>query len=274
MPKTSKKGESMANESKKIDRIFQQQLKDHEEKPSTLAWERLEKQLPQSSRKGLGYTWAAAAAIVILFTTGVLFWNSNQSISNEGIIASKETTLPVEKEKTTKTNEVLASTNEEIAINEKQPNTEEKSAAVESTSRSQAKEDGRNSVPKTISATELIASVENQEEEDQNPASKREPMQALIAEKPLPEMDLPPTGALAQLTLPEAEELEEEPAYTLTIRSDGLKENKGLIANLGKTVNQIEGIKEKVDLFAELQDAKNNLFASLTSKKERTSENP
>lgn len=264
----------MANESKKIDHIFQQQLKDHEEKPSTLAWERLEKQLPQSSRKGLGYTWAAAAAIVILFTTGVLFWNTNQSISNEGIIASKETTLPEEKEKTTKTNEVLASTNEEVGINEKQPNTEEKSAAVESTSRSQAKEDGSNSVPKTISATELIASVENQEEENQNPASKREPMQALIAEKSLPEMDLPPTGALAQLTLPEAEELEEEPAYTLTIRSDGLKENKGLIANLGKTVNQIEGIKEKVDLFAELQDAKNNLFASLTSKKERTSENP
>ncbi|MGM0944466.1 MAG: hypothetical protein ACQEW9_04720 [Bacteroidota bacterium] len=274
MPKTSKKGESMANESKKIDHIFQQQLKDHEEKPSTLAWERLEKQLPQSSRKGLGYTWAAAAAIVILFTTGVLFWNTNQSISNEGIIASKETTLPEEKEKTTKTNEVLASANEEVAINEKQPTKEEKSAVVESTSKSQAKEDRSNSVPKTISATELMASVESQEEEDQNLGSKREPIQALIAEKSLPEMDLPPTGALAQLTLPEAEELEEEPAYTLTIRSDGLKENKGLIANLGKTVNQIEGIKEKVDLFAELQDAKNNLFASLTSKKERTSENP
>jgi rRNA processing protein Gar1 len=65
---------------------------------------------------------------------------------------------------------------------------------------------------------------------------------------------------------------EDAPLYRVNIYSDGLKKgsepDKNLITEMGKTVGKVEGLLGKVDEgFADLQDKKNSLFATLTSKK-------
>jgi hypothetical protein len=54
-----------------------------------------------------------------------------------------------------------------------------------------------------------------------------------------------------------------------------LQEDKTLIGGLNKKVEQVEGLLGKVDQgFADLQDAKNNLFTALLTKKEKAAEKP
>mgnify|MGYP001481084539 CR=1 FL=1 len=97
-----------------------------------------------------------------------------------------------------------------------------------------------------------------------------EPLKGLEADIPqIKPLDLNATVAELQPTT------EEAPAYKVTIVSNGIKEDKNLISGIGKKVDQVEGILGKVDEgFATLQDAKNSLFTSLTSKKEKVTEKP
>ena len=72
---------------------------------------------------------------------------------------------------------------------------------------------------------------------------------------------------------------EDEPLYRVSIYSDGVKKgepaNKNLITELGKTVGQVEGLLGKVDDgLISIQDKKDNLFANLSTKKERADQNP
>jgi hypothetical protein len=67
----------------------------------------------------------------------------------------------------------------------------------------------------------------------------------------------------------------EEPAYRVKIYSDGIKEDKSLIKGISKKVDQVGGLIGKVDQgFADLQDAKNNFFTALITKKEKVAEKP
>ena len=69
--------------------------------------------------------------------------------------------------------------------------------------------------------------------------------------------------------LAEANNLQEV-AYKVTIKSNGLKdkpEKEGLVGEIENKIDKIGGLIVKVDQgFADLQDAKNNLFASITTK--------
>ncbi|MDP3471695.1 MAG: hypothetical protein Q8S14_07450, partial [Algoriphagus sp.] len=78
---------------------------------------------------------------------------------------------------------------------------------------------------------------------------------------------------VAQTTAP----ADEEPLYRVSIYSNGVKkgepQEKNLITELGKTVGQVEELLGKVDEgLISLQDKKDNLFASLTSRKNQAEE--
>jgi hypothetical protein len=114
----------------------------------------------------------------------------------------------------------------------------------------------------------LIAQAETETEE---PKVREElPEIRINKEVALPSV---PTAEINQGILVAEAKPVEEPAYRVTIISDGIKEDKNLIADIGRKVNQVEGLLGKVDEgFANLQDAKNNLFTALVTRKEKVTE--
>jgi hypothetical protein len=82
------------------------------------------------------------------------------------------------------------------------------------------------------------------------------------------------TATSSQASLADAEEIE---GYRIRIFSDGLKKeeapNKNLITELGKTVGQVEGLLDKLDVvFVEIQEKKERFFSSLTSRRAASTE--
>ena len=127
--------------------------------------------------------------------------------------------------------------------------------------------------PKTTTEApqNLIAMTETQPEtEEAKPVAVPE---LKLEEKEMVQTNIPLTAPDMSKTIAEEKPTEEAPAFRVKIYSDGLKEepkDKSLIAGIGKTVNEVEGLLGKVDQgFADLQDAKNNLFTGMISKKER-----
>lgn len=259
----------MAKTPKNLDEFFKEKLDQHSVKPSALAWERLENQLPQKPESNKGIWWAIAASISLLLMAGFLFWPNPENISQENLMAEE-----VQQE----------------VIQDNQPEVEEPSITESSPSKTQAdetqepaaqpvqkpktqKKSKPTSTPSSQSIPQnLIAQTETKQVEEIKSVERPD----LKAETP--EVSLPPieTSSLNQ-TIAEAQ-TSEEPLYRVNIYSDGIKKeeaNKNLITELGKTVSTVEGFIGKVDNgFADLQDAKNNIFATLTTKKERADQKP
>ncbi len=258
----------MAKESNNLDQFFKEKLDQHSEKPSALAWERLESKLPNQRKSKTVYWWAAAASIGIMLSIGYYLQVDNRSeevfIAQE--VAVDELSSPSNQDSTPAAGEVLAPILEKTDSVRKDAAPRVESAPVSPRKKEQIQE--------VQPSQNLVAMTDATREKEKPepvvvPETDRDPTE--LSRPDLPAMDINKTVAeVAQPT-------DEEPSYKVTIFSDGIKDqkDKNLIAGLGKTVGQVEGILGKVDQgFAELQDAKNNLFASLTSKKERTAEKP
>ncbi len=260
----------MANAPKNLDEFFKEKLDQHSVMPSALAWERLENQLPQTPKSNKGFWWAIAASISLLLMAGFLFWPNTGNISQENLMAEEvqqeviqETPTEIEKSKILASSPVqnqAEETQNSITQPVQKPQTQKKSKPTTSSPTSQT------SPPKLIALTETIST------EETKPIERPE----LKAETPQVSIPLMETPSLNQ-TVAEAKTAD-EPLYRVNIYSDGIKKdevNKNLLNELGKTVGTVEGFIGKVDNgFADLQDAKNNIFATLTSRKERAQENP
>ncbi|MFC3880370.1 hypothetical protein ACFOSV_09300 [Algoriphagus namhaensis] len=260
----------MANQPQNLDKLFEEKLSQHQVKPSKLAWERLESQLPKKQKPERKiYWWAAAAAVLVLIVSYSVFQTSEQTSQPEFVA---ETTQP---EEITPQEESPSQT----PINE---DAQEEEEAKENINEPQKlkKADPRPS-KKEVVPNQFTAMNEKAVDK------KEEATEIEIPEIVVPEIGIDqPLIAEAEIEFPldkeiataqSNETLIQEPAYKVTIISDGIKseKDKNLIAGIGKRVNQVEGLLGKVDEgFGELQDAKNNLFASLISKKERTTEKP
>lgn len=254
----------MANGPKKLDEFFKEKLDQHSIKPSTLAWERLENQLPQKPESNKRLWWAIAASISLLLMAGYLFYPKYENISEENMMAEE-----VQQE----------------MVQENQPETEKPAILESSPAQTQAEE-----TQEPISPPVQTPQTQKKTKPTSTPSFKTAP-QNLIAqtetipteeikliESPdlkseIPEVNIPlaETPILNQ-TVAEAKTTK-EPLYRVSIYSDGIKRedvNKNLITELGKKVSTVEGFIGKVDNgFADLQDAKNNLFASIATKKEK-----
>lgn len=265
----------MAKTNKEFDQFFREKLEGHQEKPSALAWERLESQLPKSSKSGWGVWWAIAASVSALVMVAYLNWPSADQANEEKMLAQADETLIEEnKSEENKSMEEITSNIEtsEIEENSIQETTEGKTQPKPNTSSTQKKNSPiQKVIPSEKKADSFIAQAENP-----NTEKVAEPVliPELMANEPnltLPELKAPDITKTVTSAQTEAND---EPLYRVNIYSNGIKKgepvDKNLITELGKTVGQVEGFLGKVDEgFAEIQDRKDNLFATLTSKKER-----
>ncbi|MDO9553325.1 hypothetical protein [Rhodonellum sp.] len=254
----------MANEKNKLDTQFREKLINHQEKPSALAWERLENQLSKSEQKNGFPFWKIAASLLLLMGMGYFIWLAVDSTN-----PSTPELAAGEQEKI-QDSETLPMDDPSLLIQEKLPSTEETSFDVKEESKQIQKQ---NSLPQKKSITprkeenqaSLIAGVRKPEESLEMKGTE-------IPEIEIPIMDIagePERETLAKNEAP----LGNEDAYRVKIISNGFlaeAEKPGLIEEIETKIEKIGGLLNKVDQgFADLQDAKNNLFASMATKKEK-----
>ncbi|WP_192350795.1 hypothetical protein [Algoriphagus sp. Y33] len=263
----------MAKEKNKLDQFFKERLENHTEAPSKLAWERLESQLPKKNKSYKGIWWAAAASVAILFTVGYFLVREENTGKEMPLLSENKTEELTENEAHTEINtpQEIGETQSET---ENQQATEELETKPTSTTPSYDKPVDSSSTQKSRpNPQNLVAMTEAKKEEPGQEKQVNPEIPTLTVETPeITEPKFPPLEpekAVAEVKADEA-----EPAYTVKIYSSGLKEepkDKNLLAGIGKTVNEVEGLLGKVDQgFADLQDAKNNLFASITTRKAKS----
>jgi hypothetical protein len=255
----------MAESDETLDRVFREKLEHHQETPSLAAWDTLASQLDakQGPKKASSW-WAIAAAITLALGAAFLFWSAGQEseiqspladaqeVNKEVIAIPPVTALPtVESEK-------------EV------PSMSSVSASVER-AQTGIKIQQRNPA---VLVTEVIT------QNEAVPASI--PVFTAEAVPSVTEPILSPAAALAEtksISTPStnATLAEEGSSYRIRIYSDGLQKaapkEKNLVTELGKTVGQVEGLLGKLDEGIEgIQEKKERLFSSLTSKKEASLE--
>ncbi|GAB2498666.1 hypothetical protein [Algoriphagus taiwanensis] len=264
----------MAKTNEQFDRVFREKLETHQEKPSALAWERLESQLPTKAKKGWGFFIGIAASMTILLTVGYLLWPREGGISEENLLA-EQTTEEVENTPEA-TTEVIPE--EVIPSEEKEEFPEVKSIETPAPKKQEKVQKQTEIQPRR----ELIAdSSPKIEEQSKKTEIELVPVPELKAEDliELPKPELKAVEMPKTLVAEASKPAEDEPLYRVSIYSNGIKKgeapDKNLITELGKTVGQVEDLLGKVDDgLISLQDAKNNLFTAKNTKREVSEEKP
>jgi cytoskeletal protein RodZ len=255
----------MAKSDEVLDRVFREKLENHQETPSQAAWDTLASQLDtkQATKKASSW-WAIAAAITLALGAAFLFWSTGQESEIQAPLAeAQETTTEVG---TTIPMTPSPSVEAEIEV----PSTSSVSTPNERV-QTGIKTQQQNQV-------DLIAEVITQTEAV--PASI--PVFTAEAVPNAPEPVHSPAPALPEtnaVSTPSANEAlaEEVGTYRIRIYSDGLQKaapkEKNLVTELGKAVGQVEGLLGKLDEgYEEIQEKKERLFSSLTSRRESSSD--
>ncbi|SIT06273.1 hypothetical protein [Belliella pelovolcani] len=254
----------MAKEDKRIDELFRNKLANHEVKPSALAWEKLESQLPQ--KKGGVYfpLMRIAASILVLLGLAYLGWFLSNDLVQEDIPVAF--------------NESVPSFNQEsensVDVDNKQVEEAFKDDS-ENQSQSQVKKTSSNPSPKATAVNVDVSKKQETVQKQELVAEVKNEMEKSTELLDLPELKLPELKIEEAIAEAKIDDTQEEVSYTITIRGSGIKEaepaKQGLIDEIEEKVEKIGGFLNKVDQgFAELQDAKNNLFATITTRKERS----
>lgn len=255
----------MAKKNSNLDQFFKEKLGQDSIRPSKLAWERLESQLPpQEKSKTPVIWWSVAASVAALFVAGYFAFTLSSDPPLDPIFASTGE-IQIE-EVVEQTRETPSGTIQEIQTQpEEQTNTQQ-----EKKTNPTIQKPASNKVDSP--ASNLIAVAE--ENPEVKSPEKQNQSTPIMEELGLPTLELP--NLQINQTVAKAEPTKvEEPTYQVKIYSDGLEEDKTLIDGISKKVEKVEEFLGKVDQgFADLQDAKSNLFTSLLSKKEKGAEKP
>lgn len=244
----------MAKDYQDIDRLFRDKLRDHAVQPSPLAWDKLEGRMEKRKKKPLIISIRVAASLLLAGGLAALLWLSVEN-TKEGLDHSLAVQGPIKQppalQKPVQPDPVPVDPKEEMEKQEAPKATISRPAAKKPTA-----------VP--------LKSV-------QVPAADVEPDPVGKEDIPILELDgvaLPPLDQdllLAENNVELAATPVEEVAYKVTIISNGLREKpqkEGLVGEIENKIDQLGGLIGKVDQgFADLQDAKNNLFASITTRK-------
>lgn len=263
----------MAKTNEEFDRIFREKLEKHQEKPSALAWERLNHQLPEAKSSKRGIWWSVAASISILIVAGWMFWKNTSEINQGQLLAEEgktieELTSDLETPTSSENVEIPSTTESKVAQATKtQPTTTRPASEQPQINfNPQVEIQSASPNPEVEKTQSLIASLEQTTKELQ--------VNIPSVSVEMNEVTLPVIQpSTIQQTVAEVIPAEEDaPLYRVNIYSDGIKKgtepDKNLITEMGKTVGKVEGLLGKVDEgFADLQDKKNNLFTTLTSRK-------
>jgi hypothetical protein len=247
----------MANEERKFDQHFREKLFNHEEKPSKLAWEKLDEKLNGKRRGAFLPLWGIAASIVLLIGVGYFFFRLGQPLGETSpqMANLEEKAEPKEQEAEKPAPPTLEEAGQEKSPVQpqelpSQPATETKRETIS------PKANTRETAP-----TQLLAEAV--------PAIER----ISISELPVQEIPVAELNLNQSLAFNDVPEEMAEPSYRVTIKSKGLKDEpqkQGFIGEIENKVEKIGGLLNKVEQgFADLQDAKENLFAINTTRKER-----
>jgi hypothetical protein len=266
----------MAKTNEQFDQHFKEKLDGHREKPSALAWERLESQLPKQSKPSFGIWWAIAASVTALLVAGYSFWPRETGLAEDELLAEK-TEMPIETqtESTLEDLQIPSESNADATEIEVTPEIESAQNQPKVAPKTTGKTKPTPSPAVNQASKNLVAQTETESIKTSvpvvNPELKAEPLPVS-----LPEMK---ASEIVKLVAESTPQNEEEPLYRVSIYSNGVKkgepQEKNLITELGKTVGQVEGLLGKVDEgLISLQDKKDNLFASLTTKKSQADEKP
>ena len=255
----------MAKSDDTLDRVFREKLENHQETPSPAAWDTLASQLdPKQAPKNRNAWWAIAAAIPLILGAAFLFWSIEQEPEKQASLAEAEEI----------TNEVVRTIpmtpSPSVEAEKEMSSTSSVSTPIER-AQTGIKTQQRNPVA-------LVAEVTTQNEAV--PASIPVFMAEVVPDAPEPIRS--PAAALAEtksISTPSTNEAlaEEGGSYRIRIYSDGLQKaapkEKNLVTELGKTIGQVEGLLGKLDEgIGGIQEKKERLFSSLTSKKEASLE--
>jgi len=254
----------MAKSDEVLDRVFREKLENHQETPSLAAWDTLASQLDtkQAPKKASSW-WAIAAAITLALGAAFLFWSTGQESEIQAPLAEAQ---EVNKEVIANP-PVTASPTVEAEI--EVPSTSSVSTPIER-GQTGIKTQQRNP---DIFVAEL------------NPQNEAVPVIIpVFTAEAVPNAPQPvhsPAPALAETNAvftPSTNEAlaEEVGTYRIRIYSDGLQKaapkEKNLVTELGKAVGQVEGLLGKLDEgYEEIQEKKERLFSSLTSRRESSS---
>ncbi|MGY6521218.1 MAG: hypothetical protein ACXIUD_05785 [Mongoliitalea sp.] len=234
----------MANEQHQLDTYFKQKLENHTERPSQLAWERIEDGLGKPRRK-VFVGWYVAASLMLLMGIGYLLLRQGSLDGNlveENLVSQQLEEVINKDESSVDSTEAPAN----ISPTSSEPTSQIRSDKTPTASKQQI-------VKETVPTIETIAETIAQREVE-------EELFISLPELKLPELTLDQTIAFVDPTMTYA--IEEEPSYTVTIRSSGIKAEApkdNLIDELETKVDKIGGFISRG--FADLQDAKSNLFA-------------
>ena len=255
----------MAKSDEVLDRVFREKLENHQETPSQAAWDTLASQLDtkQAPKKASSW-WAIAAAITLTLGAAFLFWSTGQESEIKAPLAEAQetttevgTTIPVTPSPTIEAEKELSSVRS-VVSNSKPVQTGIKTQQLNPAVL----------VAEVITQTEAVpASI---------PAFKAEAVPSVAEPVRSPAPALAETNSISTPSNNEAQ-AEEVGSYRIRIYSDGLQKaapkEKNLVTELGKAVGQVEGLLGKLDEgYEEIQEKKERLFSSLTSKRESSSD--
>ena len=257
----------MAKSDEVLDRVFREKLENHEASPRPAAWEKLEAQLDAGKHPKKNFWWAIAAAMPLLLGLGYLIWSQAPQADQESSLATTEEVLEIPPvSATTPAAEPVVS--EEI---------QKPASLAESSPFRSSKPVLKSSLPQENSQKANLEPMVAEAINFPSPQTAAEATGNSTSESKIwvsPEPARTTTATSSQASLADAEEID---GYRIRIFSDGLKKeeapNKNLITELGKTVGQVEGFIDKLDdEFVEIQDKKERLFSTLTSRKAPSTE--
>jgi hypothetical protein len=255
----------MAKSDETLDRVFREKLENHQETPSLAAWDTLASQLDakQAPKKASSW-WAIAAAITLALGAAFLFWSTGKETEKQAPLADAQ--------------EVNAEVSSNLSVTAS-PTVEAKKEASSTSSISTPIERVQTGIKiQQQNPNTFVAEVHTLNEAV--PVSI--PVFTAEVVPSAPEPVRSSAAALAEtkpFSTPSNNEslAEEGGSYRIHIYSDGLQKaapkEKNLVTELGKTVGQVEGLLGKLDESIEgIQEKKERLFSSLTSRREASIE--
>ncbi|MEY3647182.1 MAG: hypothetical protein RLZ13_64 [Bacteroidota bacterium] len=252
----------MAKSDETLDRVFREKLENHQETPSLAAWDTLASQLDakQAPKKASSW-WAIAAAVTLALGAAFLFWSTGQESEINAPLAEAQEINPEISENPPVT--PLPTVEAEIEF----PSTSSISTPIER-GQTRIKTQQQNSVVEVITQNEAVSASIPVFTAEAVP-SVAEPVRS----------QAPALAETKSFSTPSTNEAmaEEGGSYRIRIYSDGLEKaapkEKNLVTELGKTVGQVEGLLGKLDEgFEGIQEKKERLFSSLTSRREASIE--